>query len=257
MNELFADVILPLPLHDTYTYRIPAEWEGSVLPGKRVLVSFGRTKIYSALVIAVHSVAPKGMEIKEIVRAAQWTPSYKNCQPWQVVAVSGSRKEELTSLLLGLLEQNAPPTPDLPTPREWPEPQHSLITDLMAKRSALAGIDLNAPEFVIRSKKANFRFYGAPCGLFLTHNASLGPWSILDAGMFAQSLMLAAHARGLATVPQAFLTDYAAQVKEFLGLSSDTRLLLGMSLGYPADAPEAMPPRPERVPLEAVLRFIS
>lgn len=196
-------------------------------------------------------------EIKEIVRAAQWTPSYKNCQPWQVVAVSGSRKEELTALLIGLLEQNVPPTPDLPTPREWPEPQNSLIRDLMAKRSALAGIDLNAPEFVTRSKKANFRFYGAPCGLFLTHDASLGPWSILDAGMFAQSLMLAAHALGLATVPQAFLTDYAAQVKELLGLSANTRLLLGMSLGYPADAPEAMPPRPERVPLEDVLRFIS
>lgn len=196
-------------------------------------------------------------EIREIVRIAQWTPSYKNSQPWQVLAVSGSRKEELTALLLGLMEQNTTPAPDLPTPREWPEPQNSLIRDLMAKRSALAGIDLNAPEFVIRSKKANFRFYGAPCGLFLTHDASLGPWSIFDAGLFAQSLMLAAHARGLATVPQAFLTDYAEQIKTFLNLPQTTRILLGLSLGYPAGAPEDMPPRPERVPLEDILRFID
>ncbi len=196
-------------------------------------------------------------EIREIVRAAQWTPSYKNSQPWQVLVISGSRKDELTAMLLDLMDKRAEATPDLPPPREWPEPQDSLIRDLMDKRSALAGIDLNAPESVLRSKKANFRFYGAPCGLFITHNASLGSWSILDAGMFVQSLMLAAHARGLATVPQAFLTDYAAQVKEFFGLSATTRILLGLSLGYAADAPEAMPPRPERVPLEDVLRFFG
>lgn len=195
--------------------------------------------------------------IREVIRAAQWTPSYKNSQPWQVLAVSGSRKNELTTMLLDLMEKRVEPTPDLPTPTEWPEPQNSLIRDLMAKRSALAGIDLNAPESVLRSKKANFRFYGAPCGLFLTHDAALGPWSILDAGMFVQSLMLAAHARGLATVPQAFLTDYAAQIKEFFGLPATTRILLGLSLGYPADTPDSMPPRPERVPLEDVLRFID
>ena len=88
MNELFADVILPLPLHDTYTYRIPAEWEGSVLPGKRVLVSFGRTKIYSALVIAIHSVAPKGMEIKEIVRLLDEEPllSPANLELWRWIS---------------------------------------------------------------------------------------------------------------------------------------------------------------------------
>jgi len=107
-------------------------------------------------------------EIREIVRAAQWSPSFKNCQPWQVLAVSGSRKEELTTMLFGFLDQNVAPTPDLPTPREWPEPQNSRIKDMMTKRSVLAGIDLNAPESVpYGSKKANFRFYGAPCGLFL------------------------------------------------------------------------------------------
>jgi len=196
-------------------------------------------------------------EIREIVRAAQWSPSYKNCQPWQVLAVSGNRKDELTAMLLGLVEGKAEPTPDLPTPHEWPEPQNSRIKNLMEKRSALAGIDLNAPESVLRSQKANFRFYGAPCGLFITHDSSLGPWSILDAGMFIQSLMLAAHARGLATVPQAFLTDYSGQIKAFLDLPDTARILLGISLGYPADIPDAMPPRPERVPLEEVLRFID
>lgn len=192
-------------------------------------------------------------EIREIVRSAQWSPSYKNCQPWQVLAVSGNRKEELTAMLLKLLEEGAEPTPDLPTPHSWPEPQRSRISSLMQKRSAQAGIDLNAPESVLRSKKANFRFYGAPCGLFIMQHADLGPWSIFDAGLFTQSLMLAANARGLASVPQAFLTDYAREIKRFFNLPETVRILLGISLGYPADPPESLPPRSERVPLDEVL----
>jgi nitroreductase len=195
--------------------------------------------------------------ISEIVRVAQWSPSYKNSQPWEVVAVSGSRKEALSAMLLELLESNAEPTPDIPTPACWPEPVRVRINDLMVKRSAIAGIDLNAPESVHRSKKANFRFYGAPCGLFIFQDSSLGEWSILDAGMFIQSLMLAAHAKGVATVPQAFLADYAKEIKSFLGIPDTKRLLLGISLGYPGVAIADLPPRPERIPPEEMLTFID
>lgn len=208
--------------------------------------------------IRKYSPAPVSHEIiSDIVRAAQWSPSYKNSQPWEVVAVSGSRKEALTAMLLELLENQAQPEPDFPTPTRWPEPVNSRINELMAKRSALAGIDLNAPESVLRSKKANFRFYGAPWGLFILQDASLGEWSILDAGIFIQSLMLAAHAKGLATVPQAFLTDYSREIKKFLDIPDTMRLLLGISLGYSGSAPENLPPRPERVPLEEVVRFLD
>ncbi|NVO00179.1 MAG: nitroreductase [Geobacteraceae bacterium] len=195
--------------------------------------------------------------VREIVGAAQWSPSYKNSQPWEVVAVSGSRKDELTAMLLDLLDQKAPSAPDMPFPGCWPEPVHSRIKELMAKRSVLAGIDLNAPESVLRSKKANFRFYGAPCGLFLFQDASLGEWSIFDAGIFAQSMMLAAHAKGLATVPQAFLTDYSTEIKKFLGVPQNMRLLLGLSLGYPGGSVDEQPPRPERATLDSIFRFIS
>lgn len=195
--------------------------------------------------------------IREIVRTAQWSPSYKNSQPWEVVAVCGKPKESLTALLLDLLENKAAPAPDLPPPPPWPETINLRIRELMAKRSALAGIDLNSPDSVLRSKKANFRFYGAPCGLFIFQDASLGEWSILDAGMFIQSLMLAAHAMGLATVPQAFLADYADETKKFLNIPDTKRLLLGISLGYPGSAPDELPPRPERAPLEEILRVLD
>ena len=51
---LLADVILPLPLADTYTYRLPETMRGKVTEGCRLIVPFGSKKIYSAIVLRVY-----------------------------------------------------------------------------------------------------------------------------------------------------------------------------------------------------------
>ena len=61
----FAETLLPLALPGTYTYRIP---EGMALSiGMRVLVPFGRKKIFTAIVMSLHDREPKGYDIKEIL----------------------------------------------------------------------------------------------------------------------------------------------------------------------------------------------
>jgi len=177
---------------------------------------------------------PVPMEtLLKVIDAAKWSPSYKNSQPWEVVVVSGAKKEALSNLLIELIEKGAESTPDLAEPRSWPPVMETRISALIKKRSEETGKDLNSPEVRKKSKIANFKFYGAPHGIFLFQDSSLTEWSILDMGLFAQSLMLAAHAYGLGTVPQAFLTDYAKQVKGFLGIPEAKRLVLGISIGYP------------------------
>lgn len=168
-----------------------------------------------------------------VLNAAVWSPSYKNSQPWELVIVSGRRKEELTQLLTGLLEKGIAPQPDLPEPESWPSGIDARIKESQRRRSEQLGIDLSDPMLIRKSKTANFGFYGAPHGIFLFQEASLTEWSIFDMGLFAQSLMLAAHAYGLGTVPQGFLADYSAAVKNFLGIPDSKRLVLGMSIGYP------------------------
>lgn len=66
MNENFAEVILPLPLYDRFTYRIPEEILSDVKPGIRVIVQFGARKFYSGLVYSISDNAPDGIEIKSI-----------------------------------------------------------------------------------------------------------------------------------------------------------------------------------------------
>ena len=168
-----------------------------------------------------------------LVDAAKRSPSYKNSQPWELVILSGDKKQELSEKLITLLDSGVQPSPDLPAPERWPEAEASRIDHLISSRSKILGADLTSPAMVKRSKEANFNFYGAPHVIYLYQDASLSDWSLFDLGLFAQSLMLAAHAKGLGAVPQAFATDYAKEVKAFLSIPESKRLVLGISIGHP------------------------
>jgi len=196
-------------------------------------------------------------DLKKLIETAQWSPSYKNTQPWEVAIVSGAKKAELSKILVGLLEVKATPTPDFTTPASWPAAEQERIDYLMNKRKELTGLDLTAPEMVVKAKKANFNFYYAPHAIYLFQDASLSEWSIFDMGLFAQSLMLAANAKGLATVPQAFATDYAKEVKECLGIPSSKRLILGLSVGYPDMESPVNAYRTERSSTDSICQFME
>ena len=195
--------------------------------------------------------------LKNIFETAKWSPSYKNTQPWEVVIISGKKKEELSKILLEELEKNTKPSPDIPEPQSWPPAIEARITALLKKRSELTGVDMFSPEALKRAKIANFQFYGAPHGIFLFQDSSLPTWSIFDMGLFAQSLMLAAHAYGLGTVLQAFVTDYAQHVKDFLGIPETKKLVLGMSAGYPDLESPVNKFRTDRVETAQIVRFIE
>ncbi len=62
----FIEVILPLSLAKTFTYRISEAEYHFIQKGMRVAVPFGKSKIYTALVLDVHQNAPTLYEAKEI-----------------------------------------------------------------------------------------------------------------------------------------------------------------------------------------------
>ncbi len=51
MPITFADVLLPLPLPGYFTYSVPEELTAGLTAGKRVVVQFGKKKVYTALVV--------------------------------------------------------------------------------------------------------------------------------------------------------------------------------------------------------------
>ncbi|HER40585.1 MAG TPA: primosomal protein N', partial [Salinimicrobium catena] len=84
----FINVILPLPLEKHFTYSVsPAEAE-FLQPGMRVAVPFGKTKIYTGFVSAVHHNDPKIYEAKPIEQILDKTPivTPRQLKFWQWIA---------------------------------------------------------------------------------------------------------------------------------------------------------------------------
>ena len=63
---MFADVILPLPLSELYTYSVPPEMRDKITKGARVIVPFGKSRHYTALVIKLHDNKPLKFQTKDI-----------------------------------------------------------------------------------------------------------------------------------------------------------------------------------------------
>lgn len=95
---IYAEVLLPVPIAGAFTYRVPADMEGRIAVGHRVIVPFGRRKSYTGIVTALTPIEPQGYEVKEIamriddgpiVRHPQlkhwaWIADYYLCTPGEV-----------------------------------------------------------------------------------------------------------------------------------------------------------------------------
>ncbi len=158
-TTLFADVIVPLAVHNLFTYRIPNNWNELVQQGQRVVIQFGKTKYYVGVISKIHNKAPKGYEAKyiqdildskPIVNKEQlafweWISNYYMCTPGDVMNAalpSGLRFSSETRIIKNenfSLEEVAE---DYFTEKEW-----KLISELeikielsMAEASDVLGI---------------------------------------------------------------------------------------------------------------------
>ena len=71
----FVDVILPLALPKAYTYFVDHQEADQLAPGYRLAVPFGKQKMYTAIVVRVHQVAPQTYEPKPIGMILDKSPS--------------------------------------------------------------------------------------------------------------------------------------------------------------------------------------
>ena len=96
-------------------------------------------------------------------------------------------------------------------------------------------VDIPKGDRVASAKQGarNFLFFDAPVRLFVTTDSYLGRGSWSDAGMYLQTIMLAAKGFGLDTCPQAAWIPYQKPVFKHLGIPADQSLVSGMRLGSP------------------------
>lgn len=115
-KTLFVDVILPLALGGNYTYRVPFEMNDLVKQGQRVIVQFGKNKLYSAIVKSVHEKVPSYstkyiesvLDPSPVVNEKQlklwdWMSFYYLCNPGEVMNAalpSGLKLSSETKVLI-------------------------------------------------------------------------------------------------------------------------------------------------------------
>ena len=96
----------------------------------------------------------------------------------------------------------------------------------------------------------NYRFFGAPKRLSLPRKS--WAYGVLDCGAFVTAFVMAAEAKGIATIAQASIAEMS-DVRETLGIPEDRDVLCAISFGYADAAHPANQFRTERAPLDEVL----
>ncbi|MSN85941.1 replication restart helicase PriA [Riemerella anatipestifer] len=71
---LYAQVILPLNLKGTFTYKVPIDLQDKIALGMRVLVPFRGKKIYTGIISDLHQNTPEEFSPKEIYSVLDNTP---------------------------------------------------------------------------------------------------------------------------------------------------------------------------------------
>ena len=84
----FIDVILPIPIQRAFTYSVTEDEADFLKKGMRVAVSFGKSKMYTGLVLNIHTNAPTLYEAKEIHQILDEIPlvNEKQLQHWQWIS---------------------------------------------------------------------------------------------------------------------------------------------------------------------------
>jgi nitroreductase len=173
--------------------------------------------------------------ISRILETAQQTPSWCNCQPWQVLVVGSPAIERFRVALHAHASQGAPANPDFPFPLRY--------EGIYRERRKVCGVQLYQALGIGREDKAaaaqqsleNFRFFGAPHVALITTEEELGVYGAVDCGLYVSNFMLAAQNLGVASIAQAALASYPDFVRTHFGLPPNRKFVCGISFGY-ADA---------------------
>lgn len=198
--------------------------------------------------------------LEEILRIARCSPSSTNTQPWTVYVLQGERRDALVEMVCAAHDankDNSSLTSEYGEvegyyPSEWISPYIDRRRHNGWSLYGHLGIKKGDKDKMHEQGQRNYRFFDAPVGLMFTIDRVMGYGSLIDYGMFMQTLMLAARAYGLQTCPQAAWNNCAKIVLPFIGAGSNEKLVCGMALGY-ADA--SAPVNDYRTPREPVESF--
>lgn len=175
--------------------------------------------------------------VEQLLEISQRAPSGTNTQPWHVYVCAGEVRQAITDDVLAMAARGESSSYEDYNyyPAKWKDVHRDRRRGVGWSLYGLLGIEKGDREASARQGARNFKFFDAPVGLFITTEAYLGNGSWADAGMYVQTLMLAARGLGLHTCPQAAWIQFQEPIFRHLQIPEDEMLVTGMCLGYSDD----------------------
>ncbi|WP_372656950.1 nitroreductase [Hydrogenophaga sp.] len=175
-------------------------------------------------------------DIVSILDVARHAASGVNTQPWRVHVLTGSAKDRL-SAAIAVVDDNPSQAHSLEEPYtyyplDWVSPYLDRRRKVGWDLYGLLGISKTDKARMHAQHGRNYRFFDAPVGLIFTIDRVMQAGSLIDYGMFLQSVMVAARARSLDTCPQVAFTKFHRIIACELAIPDQEMVVCGMSLGY-------------------------
>jgi nitroreductase len=195
--------------------------------------------------------------LQRILALAQCTPSWCNCQPWQLLVTSGSATDRFRDAIYARAKSGARPNPDFPYPAAY--------EGIYRERRKVCGVQLYQSLGIGKDDRAaaaeqaleNFKLFGAPHVAIVTTEEKLGVYGVLDCGLYVQSFMLAARDSGVDAIAQAALASFPDLIREHFGLEADRKVVCGISFGYADLADRIHGYRTERAAVGQAVTFVT
>jgi len=203
--------------------------------------------------------------LEHLLEIASRAPSGVNTQPWRVYVLQGDSRAALVNKVCAAHDAlRADPSLAAQYREEYDYYPEKWVSPYIDRRRengwglyALLGIGKGDRDKMHWQHQRNYRFFDAPVGLMFTIDRVMGRGSLLDYGMFVQTLMIAARAHGLHTCPQAAWNGFSSIVLPHIGAGADEMLVCGMALGYADDSDPVNSFITPRVPVSEFTRWLS
>jgi len=194
--------------------------------------------------------------INKVFDLARWAPSNTNIQPWQTYVASGATRDALRGQMMAAVQNGSQPNHDHKEPRK---PIRQVWKDRRRECAAVLyhAMDISWDDKQARSAASfrNFELFDAPHVAFLCIDEAFGLSQAWDVGMYAQTLMLAMTANGLASCAQGTMGHHPELVREAFDLGPEVKVLFGLSFGYEDTSMKVNSAHTERAALEDTVTF--
>ena len=193
--------------------------------------------------------------LREVFALAQLSPSNCNVQPWIPHVVSGPALRRLSDALVEAGLRDQPLNADFEADRKFLGVHRERQVDAAQQLYGAMGVERRDMVGRKMAYIRNHACFDAPHAVFVFMPSYFGVREATDIGMYAQTLMLALTARGIASCAQGALSLYPDIVRRHLGVSEDQKLLFGVSFGYEDPSVKANAARVGRASLDDAVRF--